>query len=151
MKNFANKLTTLALAVAAAVLLAAPAKAGERHRGPAHAYDGLWSVSIRTQTGPCDPSYRYPARIVAGQIVPATNDFSYQISGNVVSNGAHRRHGEPRPAERHRLRPAARRLGRRPLERRRQYLHRHLDRDAPGLELKNPGPDRHHGQSRRTP
>ena len=70
--------------------LAAPADASDRRpaRGPANAYDGLWSVSIRTQTGPCDPSYRYPARIVGGQIVQAVNDYSYQISGNVVSSGA---------------------------------------------------------------
>ena len=52
------------------------------------AYDGLWSVSIRTQAGPCDPSYRYPARIVGGQLQQADNDFSYQISGVVVSSGA---------------------------------------------------------------
>ena len=34
------------------------------------------------------PSYRYPARIVGGQILQADNDFSYQISGVVVSSGA---------------------------------------------------------------
>jgi len=80
----------LVLAVTAAALFAAPACAAERHhaRGPAHAYDGLWSVSIHTKTGPCDPSYRYPARIVGGQIVQAVNDYSYQISGSVVSSGA---------------------------------------------------------------
>jgi hypothetical protein len=95
MRNFGEKLGGLVLAVTAAALFAtaiaaAPANATERHhaRGPAHAYDGLWSVSIRTQTGPCDPNYRYPARIVGGQIVQADNDFSYQISGSVVSNGA---------------------------------------------------------------
>jgi hypothetical protein len=88
MKDFTNKLGALLLAVTAAALLAAPAHAGERHRGPAHVYDGLWSVSIRTQSGPCDPSYRYPARIIGGQIVPATNAFNYQISGSVVPNGA---------------------------------------------------------------
>ena len=49
---------------------------------------GLWSVSIRTQAGPCDPSYRYPARIVGGQVRQADNDFSYQISGVVVASGA---------------------------------------------------------------
>lgn len=90
MGNCGDKRGGLVLAVTAALLLAAPAHAAERHhaRGPAHAYDGLWSVSIHTQTGPCDPSYRYPARIVGGQIVQAVNDFSYQISGNVVSSGA---------------------------------------------------------------
>jgi hypothetical protein len=88
MRNFTNKLGALVLAVTAAALLVVPARAAERHRGPAHHYDGLWSVSIRTKSGPCDPSYRYPARIVGGQIVPAVNNFNYQISGNVVSNGA---------------------------------------------------------------
>jgi hypothetical protein len=44
-------------------------------------------VSILTQAGPCDPSYRYPARIVGGQVRQAENDFSYQISGVVVSSG----------------------------------------------------------------
>ncbi len=54
----------------------------------ARAYDGLWSVSIRTAYGPCDPTYRYPARILGGRVQQADNDFSYQISGNVVSSGA---------------------------------------------------------------
>ncbi len=44
-------------------------------------------MSIRTQAGPCDPSYRYPARIIGGQVRQADNDFSYQISGAVVSSG----------------------------------------------------------------
>ena len=52
------------------------------------AYDGLWSVSIRTKFGPCDAGYRYPARIVGGQVLQADNDFSYQISGAVVASGA---------------------------------------------------------------
>jgi len=90
MTDFTNKLGGLVLAVAAVALLVAPADAGARGhaRGPAHTYDGLWSVSIHTQSGPCDSSYRYPARIVGGQIVQAENDFSYQISGNVVASGA---------------------------------------------------------------
>ena len=62
------------------------------HKRTAHisprAYDGLWSVSVRTAYGPCDPTYRYPARIVGGRVVQADNDFSYQISGAVVSSGA---------------------------------------------------------------
>ena len=50
----------------------------------ARAYDGLWSVLIHTAYGPCDPSYRYPARIIGGRVLQAENDFSYQISGAVV-------------------------------------------------------------------
>ena len=52
------------------------------------AYDGLWSVSIHTAYGPCDPTYRYPARIIGGRVLQADNDFSYQISGAVVASGA---------------------------------------------------------------
>ena len=81
------------------------------------------------------PAYRYPARIVGGQIRQADNDFSYQISGAVVSSGAiavtvskggQSATGYGRLARRQRLRP---------LERRRQYLLRHLERHAPRVEL----------------
>ena len=87
--EFVAAITVAALiAIVFSASLATPSAAQERRQGRSHAYDGLWSVSIRTQSGPCDPSYRYPARIVGGQIVPATSDFSYHISGNVVSSGA---------------------------------------------------------------
>ena len=70
----------------------APAQARPLHKRTVHtssrAYDGLWSVSIHTAYGPCDPNYRYPARIVGGRVQQADSDFSYQISGAVVSSGA---------------------------------------------------------------
>lgn len=73
-----------------------PAQPGQavqrpRKRSPQlspRAYDGLWSVSIQTAYGPCDPTYRYPARIISGRVQQADTDFSYQISGAVVSSGA---------------------------------------------------------------
>jgi hypothetical protein len=71
--------------------LVAPAEAAQKqrtHYAASRAYDGLWSVSIHTAYGPCDPSYRYPARIVGGRVLQADNDFSYQISGAVVASGA---------------------------------------------------------------
>ena len=74
-----------AVAVALVVAAATPSEAAKK--GRSGAYDGLWSVSIRTQAGPCDPSYRYPARIVGGRVLQADNDFSYQISGNVIASG----------------------------------------------------------------
>jgi hypothetical protein len=77
-------LTAIAVVLVAAAA-ATPSEAAKR--GRSGAYDGLWSVSIRTQAGPCDPAYRYPARIVRGQVVQADNDFSYQISGAVVASG----------------------------------------------------------------
>ncbi len=67
--------------IAGGVVAAPPSRAETRAADGGTPYDGLWSVSIRTQFGPCDPSYRYPARIVGGQVVQADNDFSYQISG----------------------------------------------------------------------
>ena len=72
-------------------LLAAPAQAAQKqrtHYAASRAYDGLWSVSIHTAYGPCDPTYRYPARIVGGRVLQAENNFSYQISGAVVASGA---------------------------------------------------------------
>jgi hypothetical protein len=76
-----------AVAVTGLFLAAAATPSEAAKRGRSGAYDGLWSVSIRTQAGPCDPSYRYPARIVRGVVVQADNDFSYQISGAVVASG----------------------------------------------------------------
>lgn len=73
------------------VFLAAPAAAAPKqrtHYAASRAYDGLWSVSIHTAYGPCDPTYRYPARIIGGRVLQADNDFSYQISGAVVASGA---------------------------------------------------------------
>jgi hypothetical protein len=74
-----------AVAVALVVAAATPSEAAKK--GRSGAYDGLWSVSIRTEAGPCDPSYRYPARIIGGQVRQADNDFSYQISGAVAASG----------------------------------------------------------------
>jgi hypothetical protein len=74
-----------AVTVALVVAAATPSEAAKK--GRSNAYDGLWSVSIRTEAGPCDPSYRYPARIVGGRVLQADNDFSYQISGNVIASG----------------------------------------------------------------
>jgi hypothetical protein len=57
---------------------------------PAHAqaaFDGLWSVLIATQTGPCDAAYRYPVRISGGRVTYAGGG-SFNISGRVSGNGA---------------------------------------------------------------
>lgn len=88
MSRLEGFVSVTAIAVALAAIAATPSAAASKKYPRSHAYDGLWSVAIRTQAGPCDPSYRYPARIVGGQIRQADNDFSYQISGVVVSSGA---------------------------------------------------------------
>src|ERR1700690_4272020 len=86
MRKLGSGLTALAIAVLLTALAAT--SSGAASREATRAFDGVWSVSIYTQSGPCDPSYRYPARISGGQIRQADNDFSYQISGVVVSSSA---------------------------------------------------------------
>ena len=79
------------LAIPADAQTQAQAQRPTKHRtqyAGTRAFDGLWSVSIYTAYGPCDPTYRYPARIVGGRVLQADNDFSYQISGAVVASGA---------------------------------------------------------------
>ena len=87
--NRPGLVTTIAVGGLVAFLVA-PTEAAQKQRAHAASgtYDGLWSVSIYTAYGPCDPTYRYPARIVGGRVVQAENNFSYQISGAVVASGA---------------------------------------------------------------
>jgi hypothetical protein len=50
-------------------------------------YDGLWSVSIVTEKGDCDPGYRYPIRISNGTLANA-GDTTFTITGKVAGTGA---------------------------------------------------------------
>jgi hypothetical protein len=94
--NRPGLMTMIAVGGLVAALAVAQAQPQAQPRPPhkravhtsSRAYDGLWSVSIHTAYGPCDPTYRYPARIIGGRVVQADNDFSYQISGAVVASGA---------------------------------------------------------------
>jgi hypothetical protein len=91
MTKHGSRVVMIAIAGLLVAAAADPSDAASRkHRAAARTstFDGLWSVSIRTQAGPCDPTYRYPARIVHGAVRQADNDFSYQISGGVASSGA---------------------------------------------------------------
>ena len=68
-------------------------------------FDGLWSVQIVSQAGPCGQGYvTYPVRIVHG-IVQSAGTMSGAVAGRVdrrgvvrvsVSSGAHRAHGAGR-------------------------------------------------------
>jgi hypothetical protein len=64
-----------------------PPPVHKRVAARSRSFDGLWSVAIYTQQGPCDPSYRYPARIIGGRVLQADNDFSYQLVGVVNRTG----------------------------------------------------------------
>jgi hypothetical protein len=88
MRKLGGLVSALIIAGAVAVTATPSDAASKSKRVRSNAYDGLWSVLIRTQAGPCDATYRYPARITGGQILQADNDFSYQISGVVVASGA---------------------------------------------------------------
>jgi len=81
--------TAIAIGGLVAALFTAPSEAAQqRARAASRAFDGLWSVYIRTAYGPCDAAYRYPARIVGSRVVQADNDFSYQLAGVVAPSGA---------------------------------------------------------------
>src|ERR1700744_5731856 len=86
MRKLGSRLAALAIAGLLASLAATSSDAAPH--GATRAFDDLWSVSIYTKGGPCDPSYRYPARISGGRIQQADTDFSYQLSGFVASSGA---------------------------------------------------------------
>jgi hypothetical protein len=88
MRKLGGILTATVVAVLLSGLAPEPSGAAPKHAGVrTRAFDGLWSVSIFTREGPCSASYRYPARIVGGQVVQAENSFSYQISGVVIASG----------------------------------------------------------------
>lgn len=76
--------------IAQGVLCAAVAAAGTLVTTTSFAvpgYDGLWTVSIVTEKGDCDPGYRYPVRISNGLLANA-GDTNFSITGKVVPTGA---------------------------------------------------------------
>jgi len=57
------------------------ARAEQRAVAPA-AFNGSWSVAINTQSGACEPSYRFAVEIIDGHVV-----YEGQPAGRVSSNG----------------------------------------------------------------
>ena len=57
------------------------ARAQQRVVSPA-AFDGDWSVAINTQSGACEPSYRFAVEIIDGHVV-----YEGQPAGRVSPNG----------------------------------------------------------------
>ncbi len=66
-------------AFAAAIALAGHSKAAGTH-------DGIWHVTIITQSGNCDPAYSYPVKVAGGQ-VSYSGDGDFDISGSVGDAG----------------------------------------------------------------
>jgi hypothetical protein len=56
------------------------------HSRAASSHDGLWRVTIMTQSGDCDAAYSYPVKVVDGQ-VSYSGDGSFDISGSVGDAG----------------------------------------------------------------
>jgi hypothetical protein len=51
-------------------------------------HDGLWSVVVAAEAGPCNGAYRYPVAIVNGYVRHAnTGDRSFNIFGRVDRAG----------------------------------------------------------------
>ena len=69
---------------AAAVLVAAIPSAAQA----ASSNDGMWSVTIITQTGNCPSTLRYGVRVDRGRVL--ADGQSYQVNGTVAPNGATR-------------------------------------------------------------
>lgn len=59
----------------------------ERAPAAINAFDGSWSVSIRTQSGGCGPEYRYGVEISNGNISTDPGE-SASVVGRVLPNGA---------------------------------------------------------------
>jgi hypothetical protein len=51
------------------------------------AFDGSWSVVINTQSGPCDPQYRFGVQIINGNIV-YDGGGAANAQGQVAPNGS---------------------------------------------------------------
>jgi hypothetical protein len=80
LRNRAGRSALCALIVAASTLTTTSSFAQPR-------YDGLWTVSIVTEKGDCDPGYRYPIRISNGHLANA-GDTAFTVTGNVAQTGA---------------------------------------------------------------
>lgn len=80
LKNRAGRGALCAFIVAASAFVTTSTFAGPR-------YDGLWSVSVVTEKGDCDPGYRYPVRISNGHLANA-GDATFTITGAVAPTGA---------------------------------------------------------------
>ena len=58
------------------------ARAQQRAAAPA-AFDGSWSIAINTQSGACEPHYRFAVQIINGNVF-----YEGRPAGRVSSNGA---------------------------------------------------------------
>jgi hypothetical protein len=72
--------------VLAPLMLAGALTAAPQRLAGAATFDGSWSVVIITENGTCDRAYRYPVRVVNGQL-RYEGEAGIQISGQVDGSG----------------------------------------------------------------
>jgi hypothetical protein len=82
MTRFTGRTRSLALSFA---ILAASAATASRPPAASN-FDGEWSVVIITEAGTCDRAYRYPVRVVNGQ-VRYDGEAGVTLSGRVDASG----------------------------------------------------------------
>jgi hypothetical protein len=81
MRKLGGVVTAAAIAAAFVAVIPFAARA-------ANGYDGLWSVTIYTQSGNCPSSLRYGVRVARGRVL--ADSQSYQVNGSVAANGTTR-------------------------------------------------------------
>jgi hypothetical protein len=72
--------------VLAPLMLAGAFMAAPQRPAGAAAFDGSWSVVIITENGTCDRAYRYPVRVVNGEL-RYEGEAGIAISGRVDGSG----------------------------------------------------------------
>lgn len=88
MSNFLRAIFALSFAAFIGASATLPSDAAPATRRGSANFDGLWSVAIVTLQGPCDRTYRYPARIEGNRVLQASADPSYRLYGAVSRSGA---------------------------------------------------------------
>ena len=81
MRKLGGVVTVAAIAAALVATIPFAARA-------ANSYDGMWTVTIMTQSGTCPSSLRYGVRVDRGRVL--ADGQSYQVNGTVAPNGATR-------------------------------------------------------------
>jgi hypothetical protein len=70
----------------APLMLAGALTAASQRPAGAASFDGSWSVVVITESGTCDRAYRYPVRVVNGQI-KYEGEAGIDIHGKVDGSG----------------------------------------------------------------
>lgn len=81
-----NSKTRLSFISCALLAILAPASSSSAAKSP---FDGAWAVTIMTESGSCDPAYRYAVVVNDGNVTPDSRDSTglVAVSGKVDGGG----------------------------------------------------------------